>query len=358
LSVVIPARNEERSLPGLIQSLDTQSVPPAEVIVVDDHSSDGTAAVAADGGATVIGGAALPEGWTGKTWACHQGAAVATGELLWFLDADVILAPDALARMIAAHSEHGGLVSVQPFHTTERSYERLSAFCNIVELMGTGAFSAPPRRARAMAFGPCLLISNRAYQQSGGHAHPDVRHLIAEDIGLAARCRAVGVTVTAFAGRDVVAFRMYPGGPRQLVEGWSKMLAYGARHTSVPLALGVGGWVTAALLTSADAVTALGRPAASRRRGVRGRPGLFGRPGLLGRRAPAVGHPVRRAALGYGAWVAQLWWMLRRVGHFRWPTVIAWPLPLVAFVGLFGRSVLMRVTGRSPRWRGRITPRQ
>jgi 4,4'-diaponeurosporenoate glycosyltransferase len=79
MSVIVPARDEERSLPRLLRSLAGQTMPPLEVIVVDDHSRDDTAARAAAAGARVLSSAPLPDGWTGKTWACHQGAAVKLG---------------------------------------------------------------------------------------------------------------------------------------------------------------------------------------------------------------------------------------------------------------------------------------
>lgn len=329
LSVIIPARNEEGSLPHLLASLKTQTAPAFEVIVIDDHSTDETAAVARAAGARVVAGAPLPAGWTGKTWACHQGAAQAQGDLLCFIDADVTLSADALARLAAEHRSRGGLVSVQPFHLTEQPYESLSAVCNVVELMGTGAFSAPPRRPAAMAFGPCLLLSRADYERCGGHAHPEVRSLIAEDIGLARRAASNGLAIAAFAGREVVAFRMYPDGTRQLAEGWTKMLAYGARHTPPVIALAVGAWVGGAVLGALGAFS----PLPGRARGA-----------------------VAGRAVGYAVWGGQLWWMLRRVGRFDRLAVLAWPVPLAAFIGLFVRSVVVRATGRQPRWRGRSAP--
>ena len=286
----------------------------------------------------VAASAVLPEGWTGKTWACHQGAARATGDLLLFLDADVRLHPHALHRLRAEHAAHGGLVSVQPFHVTERPYERLSALANVVVLMGTGAFTGRPRRAPAMAFGPCLLIARPDYQSVGGHAHPDVRPLVAEDIGLARRCREQGRPVRVLAGRDVVQFRMYPDGPAQLAEGWTKMLACGARRTSPFLSALIGLWVTGACLAAADGARALAAAAAPARR----------RPG---RPCP------RRAALSYAAWAGQVAWMLRRVGRFGVATSAAFPVPLGAFVALSIRSAVLRALRQPPRWRGRQAPR-
>jgi 4,4'-diaponeurosporenoate glycosyltransferase len=325
LSVIVPARNEESSLPHLLDSLAVQTLRPLEVIVVDDHSSDRTALVAAHAGARVVPGADLPEGWTGKTWACHQGAQVAAGEVLVFLDADVRLAPAALALLAAEHHRHGGLVSVQPCHVVERPYERLSAVANVASLMGTGAFTGPPRRQPAMAFGPCLAIGAGDYGRVGGHAHPAVRPLVTEDIGLARRCRQEGVAVRLLVGGEAVQFRMYPGGLVSLVEGWTKGLAYGARHSPAPAGVLTALWVTGAALGAADGLGAL-------------------------RRRPGVG------ALWYGAWVAQMGWHFRRVGRFGWATAALYPAPLAAFMALTARSALRRVAGRPPRWRGRTAP--
>ena len=103
VSIIIPARNEEHNLPTLLRSLAAQSVKPHEIIVVDDGSTDRTAEVARQLGATVIASQPLPDGWRGKTWACHQGAQAATGELLLFVDADTWFEPDGLARVLSAY---------------------------------------------------------------------------------------------------------------------------------------------------------------------------------------------------------------------------------------------------------------
>jgi glycosyltransferase involved in cell wall biosynthesis len=116
LSLVIPARNEVLRLPHLLASLKNQSHPPLEILVVDDHSDDDTAALAMQGGARVLASAPLPKGWRGKTWACHQGAHAAKGKWLLFLDADVTLQPTALGQILTACRANGGAVSVLPYH--------------------------------------------------------------------------------------------------------------------------------------------------------------------------------------------------------------------------------------------------
>jgi 4,4'-diaponeurosporenoate glycosyltransferase len=333
VAVIIPARNEERALPGLLASLATQTRRPDEIIVVDDHSSDGTGAVARSAGATVVNPPSLPPGWLGKTWACHHGATRATAELLLFLDADVTFAPDALAAMVAEHAGPGGLVSAQPAHRTEDLYEQLSAVCNVVTMMGTGAFTGRPRRPVDMAFGPCLLIDRSDYEAVGGHAHPTVRLQVAEDIALARRMRALGRPVTVLAGGELVSFRMYPEGLGQLIEGWTKMIGNGARLTSPSLQLAVTLWVTGALLGT--------------RRGSSA---------VLALTARRYGRDTVVDAAIYAAWVAEMAWLMGRVGHWRKVTPLAFPVPLVAFVALMIRSGLLVVRRRPATWRGRVVP--
>jgi 4,4'-diaponeurosporenoate glycosyltransferase len=96
VSVIIPARNEQRRIAPLLESLGRQIRPAQEILVVDDGSIDGTAGVARDLGAAVITAPPKPDGWTGKTWACWTGSREAHGELLVFLDADTVLEPDGL----------------------------------------------------------------------------------------------------------------------------------------------------------------------------------------------------------------------------------------------------------------------
>lgn len=325
VSVVVPARDEQNALPALLASLAGQTCPPGEVIVVDDDSADATAAVATAAGATVVMSAGPPDGWSGKCFALHRGQARATGRLLVFLDADVTLAPDGLERVVAEHARLGGtgLVSVEPYHRTARPYEQLSAVCNVVALMGTGAFTGPPRRVPAVAFGPCLVVDRATYEMVGGHAHPDVRSKITEDLALARRTRACGRPVAVFAGGPTVAFRMYPGGVRQLVDGWTKVLATGAA-ASPAITVAVAVWVTGGLVVT----------------------GRLGRLILTGHRPGATGA-------AYGGWVLQLAWMLGRVGRFGPVTAAAFPLPLAAFVGFAVRSASKIGRGRPLAWRGR-----
>jgi 4,4'-diaponeurosporenoate glycosyltransferase len=138
------------------------------VIVIDDHSSDRTADVALEKAGhlpiTVIQPPALAAGWCGKPWALHHGVAASSGEVLVFLDADTEPGPEFLERLLASHQQLGGLVTVQPYHRTQRPYEQLSMLFNLVGLL------AVPLGARCgVAFGPAMVTSRSDYERSGGH---------------------------------------------------------------------------------------------------------------------------------------------------------------------------------------------
>jgi 4,4'-diaponeurosporenoate glycosyltransferase len=327
VSVVVPARDEATTLPVLLRSIGALDPAPHEVVVVDDGSTDGTAAVARAAGAAVVTAPEPPAGWLGKPWACHLGAEAATGSHLLFLDADTWLAPDALDRLVAEHARSGGLLSVQPHHVTEEPYEQLSAVFNVVAMMGTGAFAPRPSSSSSAAFGPCLLTSVTDYEAVGGHGA--VRGEIVEDVRLARRYRARGLAVRCLAGGDAVGFRMYPGGSGQLVEGWTKNIAAGAGTAPPGPLQGTVLWVAALALVAVGAVTGLAGWVAG------------------GRAFPPV------AVAAWAVVALQLQWMLRRIGRFRWWTAVAFPLPLAAFVAVFARSLLVTLAHRPVTWRHR-----
>lgn len=219
LSVIIPARNEERNLPHLLDSLAAQTFSPYEVIVVDDGSEDRTKAIAERYRVKVVANPSLPSGWTGKNWAVWNGCKQATGDLIAFLDADIRLAPHALASLVQAREQSDGAISVVPFHYTELLYERLSLVFN---LLGLFAFTSPFERnnPRKGLYGSCIVTSREQYERAGGHE--SIKSEVLDDLGLGARYRAAGIPVTNYIGCGTVSFRMYPDGLKSEIEGFGK----------------------------------------------------------------------------------------------------------------------------------------
>lgn len=326
LTVVIPARNEADRIPLLLASLAEQSTPPDQIVVVDDDSSDDTAALAdAFVGVDVISSPTLPDGWAGKSWACTAGVAAARNEVLVFLDADVELAPDALAALVTSWEEHGGLLSVQPHHHVQRPIESLSLPFNVISMMGLGIGSLIPPRRQWGAAGPCLVTSRTDYERVGGHGA--VAGEVAEDLALAEQYRTAGRPVTCVGGDELVRFRMYRD-LRGVVEGWSKNLVTGARRTPIVRAVAVALWLTALLTMALHLVD-----------------------------GPGHGNAWLWTAT-YLAGAVQFTMLGRRVGHFG-PAGLLWPVLLVFFVAVFALSAVRIIVFRQVRWSGRqiaVTP--
>ena len=313
IAVIVPARDEERSLPALLATVLPQLKPADRCIVVDDGSSDATADVARRAGADVLASTAPPEGWTGKAWACAVGARAASAagsDLVVFLDADVRFERlDVLERLAAAvETTPDGLVSIQPWHRTVRPVEQLSLFFNVTALMGSVSFTILGERVRpTLAFGPVLAARRTVYEAAGGHAHPAVRGAVAEDIALARRFPVVRLHT----GRPDVTFRMYPDGLRSLIQGWTKNIASGAASVRWWFAVMIvgwlwslnGGWITSGWFYLASAVQVI----------------------VLGRRAGR-----------FGPW-----------------TALAYPVIVVFFLVVFLRSVALTALRRPVPWKGR-----
>lgn len=325
VSIIVPARNEVERLPRLLESLRGQDLSDCELIVVDDNSTDGTAELAQAAGAITLRVEELAEGWLGKPHACWLGARAARGEVLMFLDADVELEPGGLQRILAAHARHGGLLSVQPYHSMERAYERLSAFFFLIMMGSIRSFTLAGDRLRANgSFGPCILCSREDYFRAGGHCL--VRAEIIDDVALGLRMREQGLRLTNFIGEGSIRFRMYPHGIRDLADGWTKNLASGAMTTGPWMLLLITTWVAGAVATL-DA--------------LRGWP------------VEGLSNWVVAGALAYLAYAAQLWWLLRRLGNFGLFTALSYPLSLAFFIAIFFRSLYRTLVRNSVRWKDR-----
>lgn len=325
VTVIIPARNEEENLGELLQSLQRQSLRAEEIIVVDDHSTDETAQAARVRGVTVIASSDLPPGWHGKPWACWQGAQLSTGEILVFLDADTRLEPDGLLKLVATQTEYGGLVSVQPYHRTERPYEQLAAFFNIITLASIGVFGVfAGHRKPFGAFGPCNVCSRSDYMATGGHVC--ARGAVVESLPLGQAFLSSGLDLRCLGGKGTIAYRMYHQGPGSLLEGFGKSFALGAKTLPPPIALIITAWLVAGV----EPIRHLIQEALNGRQ-----------PGVL----------IWSAC--YLLFSGQLYWMLTRIGNFHWSTALAYPIPLAFFMHVFLRSFLSAFLFRRVRWKGR-----
>lgn len=240
VSIVVPARNEEHNIGRCLAGLTAQDYPDFEVLVVDDRSEDGTAAVVRAHPAgnarrlEVVEGRPLPPGWFGKPWACRQGSDASTGELVLFTDADTVHAPDLLARAVAAlREDRADALSLVGRQLMESFWERVvqpQVFSLIA--LRYPRLDRPVDGGRwrdAVANGQYILLSREALDRLGGHEA--VRGEVVEDIRLAQELVRAGGRITVRGAEDVFGTRMYRN-LRELVEGWTKNLATGARQAA------------------------------------------------------------------------------------------------------------------------------
>ena len=200
---VIPARNEAAVIGESVGSLLRQDYPgPLSVIVVDDDSSDGTGDVAAAAGQgaahgiSVLKGAALPPGWTGKLWALRQGIAAAEAsapDFLLLTDADIAHRPDSLSWLVAkAAKDKTVLTSFMAKLRCESLAERshVPAFIYFFEMLYPFAWVRQPKARTAAAAGGCVLLKTDALRLAGGIE--SIRNALIDDCSLARRLKAVG----------------------------------------------------------------------------------------------------------------------------------------------------------------------
>ncbi len=244
VSVLIPARDEARVIAATVRALRAQSYTPFEVIILDDHSSDGTRAIAeaaaqGDPRFRVIAGQPLLDTWLGKNWACHQLSQIANGRVLVFSDADVQWTPDALKALVAMlQTTQADLLTVWPTQITVSRAERLVVPLIALAILGylPAVLVHKTRYASlAAANGQCLAFRRSAYNSVGGHIA--VRGSIVEDIAFARLIKAKGLHLRMADGAGLIACRMYQNW-REVRDGFAKniLAGYGGRVSLLVLA--------------------------------------------------------------------------------------------------------------------------
>jgi 4,4'-diaponeurosporenoate glycosyltransferase len=328
VSIIIPARNEEKSLPVLLESLKDQYFIPDEIIVVIDRSEDRTEEIAESAGVITIQSEPLPKGWIGKTWACHQGSQAAKGNILVFLDADTCIEKDGLNKIVGTCLRRDGVVSIQPYHRTERLYEQLSAFFNIIVMGAMGTFTIVGNLLKPIGlFGPCVVMRKKYYLEIGGHIA--VKGEVVEDLALGNKLKKRQIPIYCYGGKGTISFRMYPNGIRELVDGWSKGFATGAIKTYIPILLAIIAWVGGGISATMYVIEAISN---------------------------VNSISILVWTLTYLGYTMQIYWMLFRLGTFRFYTALFYPVSLIFFLVIFLRSFFIIFIRRRVRWKGITIP--
>lgn len=228
VSILVPARNEEKNIGRCIQSLLAQDYPSFEVLVLDDQSNDGTLAILrqiADSQPKlkVLTGSATPENKSGKNWACSQLAQQAQGDLLLYTDADTFHQPQSLLEIVTALiGEQADLLTGFPRQQALTWGERILvpfftwASISFIPLWLAYRIRVP---TLVVAVGQMMLFRREAYQKIGGHK--SLEKAIVDDLMLARKIKAAGLRWRVVRLSDLISCRMYHGG-RETIEGFTK----------------------------------------------------------------------------------------------------------------------------------------
>ncbi len=335
VSVIVPARDEERNIRRCVESLLAQDYPNGEVIVVDDGSTDATPDLLEQLRQTpagrrrlrVVRVETLPSGWAGKPHALHTGAQVASGDWLLFTDADTYHTPSAL-RSAVARAERDG-ADLFTIGTTQELPDFWNRVMMPIAFMGI-SFMYPPVLVNnahsrvAIANGQFLLIRRAIYQALGGYDTDELRATVVDDLALARVVKRSGGRLLFVDGRGLVTTRMY----QSLAEhwnGWGKNAVLGARGGAAAFALLAPGLP---LITVAPVALLAG--------------------GVLQRnwQVTLAGAAPVAATLAYRAYLDRMLAIPLRYG-------LTHPLGGIVFTGILARAFWRKLRGTTVPWRGR-----
>ncbi|MFI5273896.1 MAG: glycosyltransferase [Ktedonobacterales bacterium] len=335
VSIIVPARDEERNIRACVESLLAQQYPNFEVLVVDDASTDRTPEILASLARAhplgerlrVLRVSSLPPGWAGKPHALQVGSEAATGDWLLFTDADTRHEPQALASAVAAAQAEG--VDLLTLGTMQELPDFWGRVLMPMAYMGISMEYPPsqvnrPESPIAIANGQYLLIKRATFQQLGGYATEHMRATVVDDRDLARAVKRAGGRMRMLDGRDLVRTRMY----HSLAEhwrGWGKNAYAGSRG---------GPFFFALMLAGLPLVTVV--------------PFVLAAGGAVTRhwRAALAGAVASAAAITYRGW-------LNRDLGVPWRYVWTQPLAGAVFTGILARGLWRGLTGRGVEWKGR-----
>jgi hypothetical protein len=330
VSLLIPARDEDVSIGDTLRAARASEGVELEVVVLDDGSTDRTAAIAAthardDARLRVVAAPPLPPGWCGKQHACQVLAGYAHHPLLVFIDADVRLAPDALAR-IAGLLERNRLALASGFPRQEAGTLFEALIVPLIHVLLLGYLPIwLARRSRDPAFGAgcgqLMAVHRDAYEGAGGHAA--IRNSRHDGLMLPRAFRRVGYATDLFDATELAHCRMYRGG-HEVWQGFAKNATEGMAR---PLALPI--WT---LLLGGGQIL----------------PFLLLLPALAWGSWPALAASAAAGACVYGTRGA-----LALRFRQTWPGVLFHPVGIALLLALQWSALLAALRGRPAIWRGR-----
>ena len=254
VSILVPARNEEKNITACLTGLTNQLYDNYEIIVLNDFSQDKTGEQIAqfchnDQRVKMIDGSPLPNGWTGKNWACHQLSQRANGKILIFTDADNRHNPTAVSNTVGwIQHLNLGLFSAFPQQTTITLAEKL-----VIPVIDLLVYAGLPLwltyltkySSLAAANGQWIAFTRQSYDQIGGHK--SLSNEVVEDVEFSRLAKRKGVKILTTAGTGVVFGRMYESS-KQVWEGFSKNIFGLVKYKTIPFSILVLGLFATCIL--------------------------------------------------------------------------------------------------------------
>lgn len=226
ISIIVPARNEEKNIDNCLDHLANQTYPNVEIIVVDDRSTDKTPDLLKKHNVKGVRIEKLPTGWTGKNHAMFTGAKAASGDWLLFTDADTTHRPESVQTAVACALEND-----IDFLTLAPETESKSFWEKTVQPLAVGSLALwfnpekvnDPNSGVVLANGQYILIKKSVYEKVGGNE--SVKNEVVEDVALAKKVKAAGFTIRFLNGTLLYSTRMYSS-LKEIKTGWTRIFTY------------------------------------------------------------------------------------------------------------------------------------
>lgn len=329
MSVIIPARNEEQDLETAMRSVLAQNGVDLDIVLVNDHSVDNTAAIAdrlaaADPRVRVIHDPPLPGGWLGKANAMHAGLVHSREDLIVFTDADVFHDPDCFAAAVQTFRDQGlDFLSLVPTFRCESFWENILLphilIAGTVQFLTQGVHN--PRSSRGAAAG-AFMMTRRQTLREIGDLEP-IKSEVLDDVALATTMKRSGKVTRLLMTDDMLSVRLFKGN-RQAFWGLTKNILAGVDHLVMAIPAMflpvVVYWIPIAAFVA----------------------------GLLQRDWSLV-------VAGLGPWIIQAG-LLGLVGplcRIRLGKALFFPLAAIPVAACLSRALVLRVFRNSVEWRGR-----
>lgn len=225
VSILIPAKNEEKRIRSCLNTITNQDYQNLEIIVLDDNSTDNTFDIIKEyePKIKVIKGTTKPDFWLGKNWACDQLSKYAQGDIFIFTDADNWYEQNSVTNTIKYIDKYNlNMISAFPENVTKTFFEKL--FSSSVEhilysLLPLWMTLRSKKSSLSAANGQWIAIKKDSYSSLGGHEA--VKHTNVEDITLARKAKKMNMKILTVSGVGIIYTRMYKTFD-EIIKGFSK----------------------------------------------------------------------------------------------------------------------------------------